>query len=142
MPNLAGLLKDPVSGILDAAKGILATFIVDPEKKLEAQTELVKASYDFQARVMDAQQKFAESQAEVITTETKSDSWLAKNWRPITMLTFVFIIVWNYVVVPIFHASPTPIPDQMWTLLEIGIGGYIGARTVEKVATTKADGGK
>ena len=30
------------------------------------------------------------------------------------------------------------IPDQVWTLLTIGIGGYVGGRSIEKAATNVA----
>jgi len=76
--------------------------------------------------------------SEVIITEAKSDNWLAANWRPITMLTFVIIIANNYIVYPylslFFHEAPMmEIPPDMWGLLKIGLGGYVVGRSGEKI---------
>lgn len=136
MNPLSSLLSGGVSGIFDGVKGIIGSFVTDPTQKLAAATELSKLQIDFQAKQIDAEKDFAAQQASVVIAEAKSDSWLASNWRPITMLSFVFIILWNYVVVPLFHQIPVLIPDGMWDLLKLGIGGYIGARTVEKVVDT------
>jgi hypothetical protein len=93
----------------------------------------------FREKQLEAERDFAAEQAKVVIAEAQSDSWLARNWRPITMLTFVAIIVWNYIVVGTVGAfvervHVIAIPTDMWELLKLGIGGYIGARTVEKVA--------
>jgi hypothetical protein len=136
MNPLSNLLSGGVSGVFDGVRNIIGAFVADPDKKLAAATELSKLQIDFQEKQIEAEKSFAEQQASVIISEAKSDSWLARNWRPITMLSFVFIIVWNFVVVPLFHQTPVGIPEGMWSLLDIGIGGYIGARTVEKVSDT------
>ena len=137
------LLSGGISGILGGVKDIISSFVVDPEKKLEATQKLAELETGFREKQMEAQSAFDAQQASVIIAEAKSDSWMARNWRPITMLTFVSIIVWNYVVVgtvgalqPSIHVIV--IPTDMWELLKLGIGGYIGARTVEKVADTIA----
>jgi len=85
--------------------------------------------------------KAAES---IIVAEAKG-GWLQRNWRPITMLTFVFILFNNYVLVPYARAfgMDVPIldiPPGMWSLLTIGIGGYVVSRGVEKVQEIKARG--
>lgn len=138
MNPLQSLLSGGLSGILDGVKGIIGSFVTDPNAKLQATQKLAELEVSFKEKQIEAERDFAASQASVVIAEAKSDSWLARNWRPITMLTFVFIIVWNYVIVgtigafyPVVHVIQVP-PD-MWNLLEIGIGGYIGARTVEKV---------
>lgn len=78
-----------------------------------------------------------QTSAGIVTAEAKSDHWLAANWRPITMLTFVFIIANNYILYPylalFFEEAPKlEIPPDMWALLKIGLGGYVVGRSVEK----------
>ena len=78
-----------------------------------------------------------QASAGIITAEASSDHWLAANWRPITMLTFVFIIANNYIIYPylalFFESAPKlEIPPDMWALLKIGLGGYVVGRSVEK----------
>lgn len=84
--------------------------------------------------------KFAaqlESQAKVIVAEAQGESWLQRNWRPGVMAIFAIIIFNNYVLNPwlaaMFHFDvKMDIPQDMWELLKLGIGGYIVGRSVEK----------
>lgn len=127
-------LFNPIKGLVDSASEIIGKFVPDPQQKAAAQLALFQAQAQLQEAAMAAQQQFADAQAKVITAEAQSQSWLARNWRPILMLVFTFIIAWNYIAVPVFHLQAAGVPDQMWTLLNIGIGGYIGGRSLEKVA--------
>ena len=36
--------------------------------------------------------RLVERQADIIQSEAQSESWLTRNWRPLTMLTFVALI--------------------------------------------------
>ena len=120
------------SGVGAAADGIgslakdLRTAVTGLDPEVKGQIELIAA-------------KLTELQANVIIAELKSGSFLAQNWRPITMLTFVAIIANNYILYPylalFWSAAPVlEIPPDMWNLLKIGLGGYVVGRTVEKVA--------
>lgn len=79
--------------------------------------------------VLDALNKLAELQASIINTEAKGN-WIQRSWRPITMLTFVAIIVLGaFIEIPYLKED-----SKFWDLLEIGLGGYVIGRTTEKVA--------
>ena len=59
------------------------------------------------------------------------------------MYVLIFILVWNYVLGPVilffFKASITiQLPGDVWTLLQIGLGGYVVGRSAESVARTMA----
>ncbi len=100
--------------------------IADPNLKLELLKEL-----------QDAESKMIKAQADVIISEASSEHWLVASWRPITMLSFVAIIVNNYIVVPYANLFGIPIvildiPPDMFDLLQLGIGGYILGRSAEK----------
>jgi len=122
------------AGITDSVKGILDKFITDPDKKLAATLQVEQMAHDLQVRVIQADSDLAAQQASVIVAEAKSESWIARNWRPITMLSFVFIIDYNYILAPIFTLKSLPIVPDLWDLLKLGIGGYIIGRSVEKTA--------
>lgn len=64
----------------------------------------------------------------------ESQSWLARSWRPLTMLTFTYIIAHSFVLAPLFGLEVLPIPPDMWELLKLGMGGYIIGRSAEKIA--------
>jgi hypothetical protein len=79
-----------------------------------------------------------------VVAEAQSDSWLAANWRPITMLSFVFIIFNNWVLYPYFKAFGLPViylevPVNVWNIVELGLGGYVIGRSGEKIASSVAE---
>lgn len=74
-------------------------------------------------------------QAEPVKIEARSESWIASNWRPIAMLVFVGLIVARW-----FGWSAPSLSEaeylKLWSIVEFGMGGYIVARSVEKLAPT------
>jgi len=111
----------------DIREAITGEGIKDPAEKLK----LLNA-------IQDAESKMMEAKAKTIVAEANSEHWVVASWRPITMLTFVTIIANNYIVAPYFqswgYVVPTlDIPPNMWTLLQLGIGGYIAGRSGEKM---------
>lgn len=123
----------PIAAVLAPIIGkVIDRIIPDPALAAKAKTDAMQ---------MMANEHMAELQAasKVIVAEAKSESWLARNWRPITMLTFVFMIANNYVIMPYMQLFGVPavqleIHPDMWGLIKLGLSGYIVGRTVEKVA--------
>ena len=77
-------------------------------------------------------------QTDVIIAEAKGN-WIQRSWRPLLMLSFGFIVIYNKFAAPLF-GWPIPIlEEEFWTLLQIGIGGYVVGRTGEKMMTTYVD---
>lgn len=87
----------------------------------------------------NASDLLVETQGKIIEAEAKSEHFLTSTWRPITALVFVAIVANNYIIAPYTGALfgtkiMLEIPSQMWDLLKLMIGGYVGSRGVEKVA--------
>ncbi len=120
-----GDIGETAAGFGSLAKDLRTAITgVDPETK--GKIELIIA-------------RLTELQASVVIAEMKSGAWLAQNWRPITMLTFVAIIANNYILYPYLalfwsKAPVLQIPPDMWSLLKIGLGGYVVGRSGEKIA--------
>ncbi len=85
---------------------------------LQIQTEVINRTIEYESRLLDAQ-------SSIIVAEAQSDSWLTRSWRPITMLTFVVLIVLSFF-------TAVPIPDDLWFVIKLGLGGYVGGRSLEK----------
>lgn len=103
----------------------------DPEARAEARQKMMTT-------LLESQQDLVKAQSEVIKAEASSQWALTSTWRPITMLTFTAIVANNYIVAPYINLFfgidvMLPIPEPMWDLLQLGIGGYIAGRSVEKV---------
>lgn len=88
---------------------------------------------------------FIEAQAKVLVAEAQSESWITRSWRPITMLCFVFLILNHYFLTPWINSTfglnmiNLDIPDRMWGLMEIGIGGYVMGRSAVQFAKVWKD---
>lgn len=107
----------------------------DKEAQDKAKAEMMTIMANAQAQEMRAK-------ADVVVSEAKGESWLQRNWRPMTMLIFIIIVANNFIIVPYLGAfgivvPALDIPPQMWYLLTIGIGGYIAGRSAEKIAAKK-----
>lgn len=126
------LLGIPVKEAAGAIGDLIGKFVTDPDKKMEATIELTRIEQSLQMKLLEADVSFANAQADVVKAEATSASWLTRNWRPLIMVEFGFIIAWNYIIAPIFGAVALPIPEQMWDLLQVGMSGYIVGRSLEK----------
>lgn len=55
------------------------------------------------------------------------------------MLAFASIVVYNNFIAPAFNLPNSVLQPQFWSLLEIGIGGYVIGRSVEKITDKVTD---
>jgi hypothetical protein len=123
----------PILALLGVGEKLIDKFFPDPSEAAQKKIELSQMAADGQLKELQAA-------ASIIMAEANSGQWLAANWRPITMLTFVVIIANNYILYPylslFFDAAPVlAIHEDMWDLLKIGLGGYVVGRSIEKTAT-------
>lgn len=133
-----GIITDILSGagsdILNSVKGVISSFIADPTQKAEAEAKIKEA---IEQTIAEQNQDAANS----VETEEQGN-WLQKSWRPIVMLSFTAIILYQYFFSQIFHLPTVELPDRFFNLLEIGIGGYMGLRSAEKITTSLTSNNK
>jgi hypothetical protein len=79
-------------------------------------------------KTLDITTKLIEVQTNVIVAEAQGQSWLQRNWRPITMICFLILVILDS-----FGWLPNKLAPEAWTLLSIGLGGYVVGRSAEKV---------
>jgi len=96
-----------------------------------------KLKNEVSMQMLNNQSSIADASAKVVMAEASGESWLQRNWRPMLMVWFSILIggYW-FGFVPI--NMPIEIVGKLFNLVTIGVGGYVGGRTVEKVATTIA----
>ena len=84
-------------------------------------------------KLIDSYIRIEELKAQVLNAEMQGN-WLQRSWRPILMLSLVLIVINNYLLFPYFPDTFTmlELPDKLWNLLTIGVGGYVAGRSVEK----------
>ena len=89
--------------------------------------------------VIDQQDATLQARMRVILAEAGGESWAQRNWRPILMLVIVAIVANNYLLAPYLGAVfgtglSLELPERLWDLMTLGVGGYIAGRSVEKTA--------
>ena len=85
-----------------------------------------------QAAVLEKTSEIEQAAADVVKAEAQGQSWLQRTWRPITMLTFVALIVarWLGWSAPNLGEAEAL---KLWDIVELGLGGYVIGRSAEKV---------
>lgn len=132
--NILGILQNAIKPVTD----LIGEMHTSEEEKLKAMIEMEKVKNDLQVQILTVHNKEVESAKEVLLAEANG-SWLQRNWRPVLMLSVVAIIVNNYILFPYMKmiwpkaAVVLELPDGLWTLMQIGVGGYILGRSGEKV---------
>ena len=109
-----------------------------PNKDLQ---EKLKA--DLQTQLLQSNTQELQAAAKIIEAEAKA-GWFASSWRPLLMYVLIFILVWNYVIGPVIKVFTGAVisfelPGDVWTLLNVGLGGYVVGRSAESVARTLAN---
>lgn len=97
-----------------------------------------EAEQAFTLGVMQHANQIEQAAADIVKTEAASSHWLAANWRPLTMLTFVALIVARW----FGWAAPNLAESEylaLWDIVQLGLGGYVIGRSAEKVVPAIAE---
>lgn len=122
-------IVDLISGIFKPAAELVDALHTSAEEKGLIELELGKAQLNTAIQFMDYEKQLLKGQTDIIVAEAQGGSWMQRSWRPITMLVFLALVVCDS-----FGVLATPLADEAWTLLQIGLGGYVVGRSVEKSA--------
>jgi hypothetical protein len=118
-------LNPLLSALLGPLVELVGRFIPDPEKKAQAQLQLVQMAQNGDLAQLNAA-------LQVILAEANGN-WLQRTWRPLMMVFFAGLVGARW-----FGYSAPNMSDaeilELWGIIKIGIGGYTMGRTVEKVA--------
>lgn len=121
---------DLIAGIFKPAAELVDELHTSEEEKLKAKGHLLDVQAAAMQRVFDYEQETLKARAGIVQAEAQSEHWVTATWRPITMLTFLALAVGDSL-----GWLPNPLRDEAWTLLQIGLGGYVVARSGEKIVT-------
>ena len=103
----------------------------DESKRLEIEKS-------FAIETMRQAQAIEQAAADVVKAEAQSSHWLAANWRPVTMLVVVGLIVARW----FGWAAPNLAEDEylkLWDIVQLGLGGYVIGRSAEKIVPALTD---
>lgn len=124
-------LTELIAGIFKPAAELIDNLHTSEEEKLEQKRKLLEIQAASMDSALSHERSIMEAQARIVNSEARSEHWLAATWRPITMLTFLCLTVGDSL-----GLLATPLRDEAWMLLQIGLGGYVVGRSGEKVIKT------
>lgn len=119
------MANDPLTAALNIGSQLIDRLWPDPDKRDQAKLVLMEMAQRGELAQLTGR-------AEIIKTEAASEHWLAANWRPLLMLTFGGLIVARW----FGWAAPNLSEAEyikLWSIVELGIGGYVIGRSAEKV---------
>ena len=114
--------------LIDSVGGVLDNLSTSKEEKLEAKRKMKELMANYQMEM----EKQVSSRWDA---DMKSDSWLSKNVRPMTL---IFVLVCTMLLIFIDAGAINFVVEEKWTdLLQLTlitiIGAYFGGRSVEKL---------
>jgi hypothetical protein len=116
---------DPLTAALDIGSKVIDRLWPDPEQANAAKLELFKLQQSGELALITAQ-------SSIVKAEAESEHWLAACWRPILMLTFGALIVARW-----FGWAAPDLSEaeylKLWSIVELGLGGYVIGRSAEKI---------
>ena len=128
----------PLAAILSIGEKVLDKVLPDPAAKAAALAELEKIKSEGRLAELNADNIEAQELTKRQEADMKSDSWLSKNIRPMTL---VFILI-TYTAFGLMSAWDLEVNNNyvellgQWGMLIMSF--YFGGRTLEKIMDMKA----
>ena len=117
-----------IGEIFKPAADLIDNLHTSEDEKLKNKNVLKTIENALASKIIDYESQLLTAKTSIITAEANGQSWIQRNWRPITMLTFLVLVVCDS-----FGWLANPLAPDAWTLLQIGLGGYVASRGIEKV---------
>jgi len=132
----------PLAAIMSIGEKVLDKVLPDPEAKAKALAELKRVEQEGRLAELNADNIEAQELTKRLEADMKSDSWLSKNIRPMTLIfilliytIFGFMSAWDLEV----NGPYVELLGQ-WGMLIMSF--YFGGRTIEKIMNMKAKADK
>ncbi len=117
-----------ISAILGPIIGkVVGNLFPDPKDELKR----ANAENAFRSALLEHASKLEKAGTEIVQAEITKGGWLARSWRPITMLVFLGLIVSRWLGYTAPDLSEAEVLE-LWSLVKIGLGGYVIGRSAEK----------
>jgi uncharacterized membrane protein (DUF106 family) len=127
----------PLAAIMSIGEKVLDKVLPDPEAKAKAMAELKRVEQEGRLAELNADNIEAQELTKRLEADMRSDSWLSKNIRPMTLIfilliytIFGFMSAWDLEV----NGPYVELLGQ-WGMLIMSF--YFGGRTIEKIMNMK-----
>ena len=131
-PMAGSLLGGPAGG----AVGSMLASALGVDNTPDAVANAIKTDPQAAIKIRQIEAQLEQTRLEVrgqaIQAEATGESWLQRNWRPLTMIWFS-ILVGGYW----FGYTPENLSEEailsLFGLIKLGLGGYVLGRSAEKI---------
>lgn len=133
-----GALLAIIPALLPIFQKIIGNIFPDKEKQDQALIQIQQALNEAQAKMIDASK-------EVVVTEMNQGGILSK-WRALLMTACTALLIFNWLLAPLLNCllklvgtgiEEVPIPPEVWVIIQIGLGGYVGEKMINIHSTAK-----
>jgi hypothetical protein len=128
------------SSLIDAVKGIIGEFKVDPTVKAQMLAaadanakEIQLKQIELEERAQDELTAEVNAASQNIRAEASSGDKFTSRARPSFLYVMLAILAANYVLFPLIGKAALTFPDALFWLFGSCMLGYTGARTWEKL---------
>lgn len=118
-----------IATLIPAIAGIIGR-VVERAVPDKAEAERLKAELTMQVLSMNHEE--LKSATSVILAEAQGESWLQRNWRPLTALTFTGLVVAHWLGFTAPNLTQETITGLL-NIIQVMIGGYVLGRSGEKI---------
>lgn len=127
---LIGILAGP---IIEAVSSLISEVVTDKDERDKLTSKVA-------LKIHDLEKTELQGRIDIILAEAKG-SWMQKNWRPSLMFAVIAILINNLIITPYltlfgYPATILELPPELYTMMTVGVGGYITGRTGEKMIKT------
>ena len=142
--TISGIFTSATAKVVDSVGEAVDRNLTTDHERLKIDLEVQKVMAEVQREVLDAARQEQTEVTERLKVDLASDSWLAKNIRPM-MLIFLTVAVSIFTVITLFDDTVDIAALSLWvglytTLLVAAYSFYFGSRGLEKIAGTVATG--
>ena len=131
-PMAGSMLGGPAGG----AVGSMLASALGVDNTPDAVAAAIKADPMAAVKIREIEAQLEQTRLEVrgqaVQAEAKGESWLQRNWRPLTMVWFSFLVGAYW-----FGYTPENLSEEavlsLFGLIKLGLGGYVIGRSAEKI---------
>jgi hypothetical protein len=117
-----------ISDIFKPAADLVDNLHTSEDEKGKLRVQLDSIATDLISKYIELESKYLQAQSSIIQAEANGQSSLQRNWRPVTMLIFVSLVVFDS-----YGWLPNRLAPEALDIIKIGLGGYVVGRSAEKV---------
>lgn len=122
-------LKSFAEGIFKPFSDLVDNVHTSTEEKLALRNKLAEITQAIELKLLELQKAVLDARQAIILAEANGQSWLQRNWRPVTMINFLVLINLDY-----FGILTHPLSERVWDVITYGLSGYVVGRSGEKIA--------